>query len=164
MHKFFFSFHCTINVGGLSNIFEVSWEVSSLILNTHVNIFPRKLYYFPTFYSLYISDQRMLTNYVKACYRKAVNLTNVSWFSSNSVIINIILFHSAINITKFKKWYNLFPKLNIQIQFSFLIVSTTAEQISFSKILVKSQSLESNQTKIKNENCRGGFIESVHER
>ena len=30
------------------------------------------------------------------------------------------------------------------------------------KILVKSRSLESNQTKIKNENCRSGFIESVH--
>ena len=31
-------------------------------------------------------------------------------------------------------------------------------------ILVKSRSLESKQTKIKNENCRSGFIESVHER
>ena len=30
-------------------------------------------------------------------------------------------------------------------------------------ILVKSRCLESNQTKIKNENCRPGFIESVHE-
>ena len=31
-------------------------------------------------------------------------------------------------------------------------------------ILVKSRFLESNQAKIKNENCRSGFIESVHER
>ena len=32
------------------------------------------------------------------------------------------------------------------------------------KILMKGQSLESNQTKMKNENCRPNFIESVHER
>ena len=32
------------------------------------------------------------------------------------------------------------------------------------KILVKSRSLESHQTKIKNENCRPGFIDSVHKR
>ena len=31
------------------------------------------------------------------------------------------------------------------------------------KILLKSRSLKSNQTKIKTENCKPGFIESVHE-
>ena len=56
-------------------------------------------------------------------------------------------------------------KPNWAIDYVFYLFSFKMPKVkSTPNILVESRSLDSNQTKIKNENCSPGFTESVHER